>query len=451
MENLKEKQNLKNMTEGRPFSLLLLFSLPLMVGNLFQQLYTVVDAAIVGKVLGVDALAALGAVEWLNWLILGVMQGLAQGFSIFMAQKYGAGQEADLRKAVAASVILSAAAALFLTLAGQGTADYVLTLLNTPEEIKPVSMEYLRVLFGGIPIVMGYNLAASVLRALGDGKTPLLAMVVAAVTNVVLDLVFVMGTEMGVMGAALATVIAQFLSVVYCVLHIRKIRILRLTREDFYMKKELNLRLLYLGMPMAFQNIVISVGGMIVQTVVNGFGVIFIAGFTATNKLYGLLETAATSYGYAITTYTGQNVGAGKYSRISRGMRAGILISMVTSLMIAALMLIFGKWILSCFITAEGQEGIGALKVAYRYLAIMSVFLPILYILHVTRSCIQGMGNTVLPMVSGLAEFFMRTGTALLFTLLLGSDGVFFAEILAWLGADLILVPGYFWMRRNLG
>ena len=309
MENLKEKQNLKNMTEGRPFSLLLLFSLPLMVGNLFQQLYTVVDAAIVGKVLGVDALAALGAVEWLNWLILGVMQGLAQGFSIFMAQKYGAGQEADLRKAVAASVILSAAAALFLTLAGQGTADYVLTLLNTPEEIKPVSMEYLRVLFGGIPIVMGYNLAASVLRALGDGKTPLLAMVVAAVTNVVLDLVFVMGTEMGVMGAALATVIAQFLSVVYCVLHIRKIRILRLTREDFYMKKELNLRLLYLGMPMAFQNIVISVGGMIVQTVVNGFGVIFIAGFTATNKLYGLLETAATSYGYAITTYTGQNVG----------------------------------------------------------------------------------------------------------------------------------------------
>ena len=139
------------MTEGRPFSLLLLFSLPLMVGNLFQQLYTVVDAAIVGKVLGVDALAALGAVEWLNWLILGVMQGLAQGFSIFMAQKYGAGQEADLRKAVAASVILSAAAALFLTLAGQGTADYVLTLLNTPEEIKPVSMEYLRVLFGGNP------------------------------------------------------------------------------------------------------------------------------------------------------------------------------------------------------------------------------------------------------------------------------------------------------------
>ena len=132
-------------------------------------------------------------------------------------------------------------------------------------------------------------------------------------------------------------------------------------------------------------------------------------------------------------------------------MRAGILISMATSLMIAALMLIFGKWILSCFITAEGQEGIGALKVAYRYLAIMSVFLPILYILHVTRSCIQGMGNTVLPMVSGLAEFFMRTGTALLFTLLLGSDGIFFAEILAWLGADLILVPGYFWMRRNLG
>lgn len=442
---------MKKMTEGNPFSLLLLFSLPLMAGNLFQQLYTVVDTAIVGKVLGVDALAALGAVEWLNWLVLGVIQGLAQGVGIFMAQKYGARQEDALRKAVAASVVLSAAAAVILTAAGQGTADFVLSLLHTPKEIKPISMAYLRVLFAGIPVVMAYNLAASILRALGDGKTPLLAMIVAAVTNVVLDLVLVMGTDMGVMGAALATVIAQLLSVVYCVFHIRKIRILRLSKEDFRMNRELNFRLLYLGMPMAFQNMVISVGGMIVQTVVNGLGVIFIAGFTATNKLYGLLETAAISYGYAMTTYTGQNMGAGEYERISKGAKAGTVISMITSLIIAALMLLFGRLILGCFITSSGKEGAEALEIAYHYLSIMSVCLPILYILHVAKSCIQGMGNTLLPMVSGFAEFFMRTGTALLFTWLFGSEGIFFAEVLAWLGADFILVPGYFWMRKKLG
>ena len=450
MAGVKNAGELKKMTEGNPFSLLLFFSFPLMAGNLFQQLYTVVDTAIVGKVLGVDALAAVGAVDWLNWLVLGVIQGLAQGFGILMAQRFGARQEEALRKAMASSVILSVFAAVILTLAGQGAADPVLTLLKTPEEIKPISLDYLRVLFAGIPVVMAYNLAASILRSLGDGKTPLVAMVVAALTNVVLDLVLVMGTDMGVAGAALATVIAQFLSVVYCLLHIRKIQLLRLSREDFRMERELTFRLLYLGMPMAFQNIVISVGGMIVQTVVNGFGVVFIAGFTATNKLYGLLETAATSYGYAMTTYAGQNMGAGEYKRISKGMRAGTGIAMGTSLLIAALMLLFGRLILSCFITADGREGIEALSIAYHYLSIMSVCLPILYVLHVTRSCIQGMGNTMIPMVSGFAEFFMRTGAALLFTWLFGAEGIFFAEVLAWLGADLILVPGYLWVRRRV-
>ena len=201
---------------------------------------------------------------------------------------------------------------------------------------------------------------------------------------------------------------------------------------------------------MAFQNTVISVGGMIVQTVVNGFGVIFIAGFTATNKLYGLLETAATSYGYAMVTYAGQNLGAGKTKRISRGFRAGIWIAMATSVVITLMMILFGRQILGCFISAEGTQGVQALDIAYRYLFIMAVFLPVLYLLHVTRSCIQGLGNTVLPMVSGIAEFVMRTGAAFALPMLFGEDGILFAEVLAWAGADLILIPSYFYVMGRV-
>ena len=186
------------------------------------------------------------------------------------------------------------------------------------------------------------------------------------------------------------------------------------------------------------------------QTVINGFGVVFIAGFTATNKLYGLLETAATSYGYAMVTYTGQNLGAGRKDRISQGMRAGLLISLVTSLVITALMLVFGPQVLSLFIADGAENGAEVLAIAYRYLKIMSICLSILYVLHVTRSCIQGMGNTVLPMVSGIAEFVMRTGAALILPQLLGENGIFSAEILAWLGADLVLMPSYFYMMRKI-
>lgn len=439
-----------NLTEGRPWRLLLLFSLPLMAGNIFQQLYTIVDTAVVGKVLGVEALAALGAVEWLNWLALGAIQGFTQGFAILMAQKFGSGEYKRLRQVVANSVFLAALCAVILTVLTQGAADAVLTLLHTPKEIKPISVAYLRILFGGIPVVMAYNLAASILRSLGNGRTPLVAMVLAALVNIGLDLLFVPVFGWGVQGAAIATVLAQFFSAVYCFWHIRRIDVLHSEGESRRPERALCIRLMLLGAPMAFQNAVISVGGMIVQTVVNGFGVVFIAGFTATNKLYGLLETAATSYGYAMVTYAGQNMGAGKGERVARGMRAAIVISMITSCVITALMLIFGRLILGCFITADGGTGEAALAVAYHYLSIMALCLPVLYLLHVVRSCIQGLGNTVLPMLSGVAEFVMRTGAALILPALFGESGIFYAEVLAWLGADMILIPSYFYVMKKV-
>ena len=435
---------IKDMTTGKPLALIVSFALPLMVGNVFQQLYTVVDTMVVGKALGVDALAALGATDWLYWMVLGMVQGVTQGFGILMAREFGAKQYESLRVVVGSSVSLSAACAVLFLAAGQLIARPALAVMNTPGEILGGSLLYLRIMFLGIPIVMAYNLLACILRSLGDSQTPLNAMIVAALTNIALDLLFVLVFRWGIAGAATATLIAQLISSLFCLHKIRRIEFMALKKEHFALAPAMAGRLMALGSPMALQNAIIAIGGMIIQTVVNGYGVAFIGGFTASNKLYGVLEIAASSYGYAMITYVGQNLGAGKIDRIRQGMRWAITVAVATSLVIAAVMLIFGKGIVGAFISGTPEEVEQATKVAYTYLSIMSLCLPVLYVLHVTRSAVQGMGNTVLPMVSGIAEFVMRTGGVLLLPAVLGENGVFIAEVLAWAGADMILIPSYF-------
>ena len=434
----------KNLTQGSPFRLLLTFSLPLMLGNVFQQLYTVVDTMIVGQVLHVQALAALGASDWLNWMMLGLLQGLTQGFGIPMAHAFGAKDIHTLKKTIAASLKICIISAIVLTVAGQLLLIPVLGLLKTPDTILANTTLYLRYMFMGIPIIMAYNLFACILRALGDAKTPLNAMIVAAAVNIGLDLLFVAVFPFGIAGAAVATLIAQCVSALYCFLQLRKSEFFQLTREDFAPDLKRSLNLLGMGAPMALQNTMIALGGMIVQSAVNGFEVIFIAGFTATNKLYGVLEIAATSYGYAIVTYTSQNMGAGRLDRVKDGTKAASWLSLLTSLVIAVVMLAGGKLMLRGFISGTPEEISGAMYYAYRYLALMSFNLPILYILYVFRSATQGMGDTVKPMLSGVAEFFMRLAGVMLLPAILGCEGTFFAEIAAWYGADMVLIPSYF-------
>ena len=442
--------HVKDMTQGKPVSLIVNFALPLMLGNVFQQLYTVVDTMVVGKGLGVGALAAVGSADWLNWMMLGIVQGLTQGFAILMAQRFGAKEEEKLRQTIGLSTVLSLLSSLVLMAVGQLTVNPVLEAMNTPVEIHANAELYLRIMFMGIPVVMAYNLLACILRSLGDGKTPLNAMIVASVINVVLDIVFVLVFHWGIAGAAVATLIAQVFSGLFCYRKLRQIKMLRMHRSHFKWNSSRAITLFKLGIPMAFQNAIISIGGMLVQTVVNGLGVLYIAGFTATNKLYGILEIAASSYGYAMITYVGQNLGAKKIDRIRKGQRAAIVVAIITSIVIAVCMIGFGKGILSMFVSGTQEEVTETLRIAYYYLVIMSLFLPVLYILHVTRSTIQGMGNTVLPMASGIAEFVKRTGAALLLPLLAGDIGIFYAEILAWIGADIILVPSYYYVISKI-
>lgn len=432
------------MTKGNPYKLILTFALPLMLGNVFQQMYTLVDTMVVGKGVGVDALAAVGASDWLNWMSLGMLSGIAQGFSIPMAQEFGAGRMEKLRKIIGNAISLSAVCAVVLLVILQLIALPILQLLKTPAEILPTALLYIRIFFAGIPITMTYNVLAATLRAMGDGRTPLYAMIVASVINIVLDVLFVMVLPFGVAGAAVATLIAQVVAAVFCYAALSRIGGLKLSKEDFVLERNRTGHLLRLSMPLAFQNAVICIGGMIVQFVVNGFGVLFIAGYTATNKLYGLLEMAAVSFGYAISTYVGQNVGAGEYKRLKSGHIASLVVSLATSFVITSAMLSFGKMFIGMFLSGTPEEIEAAGLVAWRYLLFMSLALPALYLLYAYRSALQGMGNTFIPMLSGILEFFLRTGMVLGLTKLVGSDGIFWAEISAWIGAAVLLGISYY-------
>ena len=418
----------RDMTKGSPAKLILLFAVPLMLGNIFQQLYTMVDTIVVGQVAGVQALAALGAVEWIMWMTLGVSTGVTQGFSILISQHYGA-------KKWTATLLL---------LISQLAARWLLVLLNTPDNIIGMSLIYLRIVFCGIPIVAAYNIFASVLRALGNSRTPLIAMIIAAFINVVLDLIFVAGFNWGVAGAALATVTAQAFSAFYCFLSVRKIEIVHTDRDDFAKVPGLNRKLFGLGAPILFQNVIISVGGLAVQFVINGYGFLFVAGFTATNKLYGVLEMAAISYGYAVVSYVGQNLGAGEITRIKKGVHASSFLAFLTSAFISIVMFLFGKTLLSMFISGDPEQTSQVLAIAWHYLSIMASCLCILYFLYVYRSALQGLGNTMIPMLSGVVEFFVRVGVALLLPKLIGQNGIFYAEIAAWTGAAVLLMISYY-------
>lgn len=444
------ENRIKNMTEGRPVSLIVAFALPLMVGNVFQQLYSVVDSMVVGKFLGVNALAALGASTWPNWVMLGILQGLTQGFSITMAQAFGAKDIKRLKMAVGNSIVLSGISSVILMILGQILVYPILEMLKTPDDVISYSVLYLRLSLAGIPIIAAYNLLASILRALGDGQTPLRAMVIASVVNVVLDILFVRVFSWGIAGAAIATLIAQFVSCVFCFIYVQKIEMLHLEKKHLHIQKNIAKNMLAISSPMALQNVLIAGGGMIVQSVVNQFSIVFIAGFTAGSKLHGVLEIATSSYGFAMTTYVGQNLGARRIERIRQGVRSAIGVAVLTSVIIAVVMLLSGRLIISGFVSGNGEEAIQTISVAYRYLAIMCICLPILYILYVFRSSLQGMGNTVLPMVSGIAELIMRTSAILVLPKFIGETGVFLAEVLAWAGADVVLIASYIIIIRNL-
>ncbi|MBR5207135.1 MAG: MATE family efflux transporter, partial [Erysipelotrichaceae bacterium] len=430
----------KQMTSGNPAKLILFFAIPLMIGNIFQQLYTMVDTMIVGQVLGVSALAALGAADWLIWLVQGIITGMTQGFSIQLSQDYGAQRWERLKKSAGRSILLTIVMAISVFVFFQVTLKPILLLLNTPVDILDMAMEYARVIFLGLFSVSAYNLGASFLRAMGDSNSPLRAMLVASVINIVLDIVFVAYFHWGIAGAAFATILSQTISALYCFLVLREMEVMALKKQDFDSVDAPDQRLLRLGFPMAAQNVIIAIGGLCVQYVINGFGSLYVAGFTATNKMYGLLELAALAFGFAMTTYVGQNLGAGKILRIKEGVKSGSLMALLTSGVITVLMFVFGRQILSLFISGDPNETAQVLKIAYDYLRVMASCLWVLYLLFVFRSTLQGLGDTFIPMISGFVELVCRVVLIFVMPRFFGMESIYFVEVFAWSGATFLLV-----------
>lgn len=436
-------ESTKDMTRGNPRQMIISFAIPLMLGNVFQQMYTVMDSVIVGRGIGVEALAALGTSDWLSFTAIGGITGIAQGFSVLIAQRFGAKDEKGMKKTVAMSVWTGAGVTLLFMALFLGNLKILLNFLRVPENIWQSAYNYLFILLVGLVATALYNISSGILRAMGDSKTPLKAMVTAAVTNIVLDLIFIMVFHWGVEGAGIATVLAQFCSGGICCIQLKKYGVWKMSKEDWKYDFCVVKKLLGLGLPVAFQNIIIGFGGIAIQYVINGFGFLYVAGFTATNKLYGLFELAAVSLGYATSSFVGQNLGAGEYQRIKDGAKISAQLSVVIALAVGAVLLIFGHEILGIFISPTEKQAEEVLKIAYNYLAVMGATLIILYLLHIYRSALQGMGDTVIPMFSGIAEMIMRISIAFLLPLVMGKDGIYFAETGAWLGAMILLIVAY--------
>lgn len=440
----------KDMTHGSPVRLIVLFALPMIAGNLFQQLYSLVDSLVIGRVEGVTALAAVSSAGWLDWTVLSLAMGLAQGFAIQIAQRFGAGDHPGLKRAAGQSLLLAVAVVVALEAASQLLLEPVLRLLQTPEDTFALTRTYLRILFSGIVLVMGFNLFAGFLRAVGDSRTPLIAMICAALTNMALDVVFVAHLRWGVAGVASATVIAQGVSCLICVFAALRMPLLRVHRADLRPNQPEMKRLMGLGVPVAFQNLIISVGGLVLQGVVNSQGFIFMAGYSAASRLQGLIELAGSSLGSAVGTFAGQNRGAGRLDRVRTGLRRSAQIGVMLAVLVASAMIFFGKPLLRLFIEDDPAVVDQVLTFGYRFLVVMSSGLFTLYLLFVYRSTLQGLGDTFVPMLSGVVELFMRILSALLLPRLLGEWGIYLAEIFAWAGAAVLLIVGYYRRIRIL-
>ena len=440
----------RDMTSGSPTKHILLFCLPIIAGNAFQQLYSLVDSFVVGQ-LSVDALNAVASAGWLDWTVLSLAIGLAQGFAIQVAQSFGAGDHRQMQHAIGQSLLLSVVTVVLVEALAQVFIRPVLEIMDMPEQTIDMTESYLRIIYAGLPLVMGFNLFGGFLRSVGDSTTPLVAMTIAALTNIVLDVALVLYTPLGVCGAAIATVSAQGLSCLICLVAVVRMPLMRVRREDLRVDGAMCRRLLILGAPIAFQNLIISIGGLVLQKIVNGLRYVLAAGFNTTSRLVGLIEMAGASLGNAVGTFAGQNLGAGRLDRVRLGMRRAAQIGVGLALAVCLTMVLWGKPLLSLFLTDEDPQKVAdVLAIAYRYMVVMSVGLPMLYLLFGYRTTLQGVGDTFIPMVSGFVELVMRILCALVLPGLMGEWGVYIAEIAAWGGAAVLLMWGYYRRMRML-
>ncbi len=417
-----------DLTEDKVSKLILKFYFPMLFTNMLQQIYTVADTIIVGKGLGDNALAAVGNMSSLTFLVMGFSMGLANGFSVSIAQSYGAKDFRELRKNIASSVKLAVFIAAVLTLLSTIFLRNLLELLQTDPLIVGDSLTYGYIIFGGLITTLAYNLCACVLRALGDSKTPFIAIIVSSIVNVSLNYIFIFWCHWGVAGAAIATIISQVISAIICFMKLRKIDIIKLSAEDFRFEGDRYRQLLGNGVPMAIMNSITAVGCMVVQYFVNGLGVVYTSAYSACSKYINLFMQPAATAGLAMSSFTSQNYGARKFRRIREGLHVCLSIALITYVVLGSIMFLFPRTLAGFML--NGEEAIG---LAAQFLPICGVMIWGVDCLFVFRNGCQGMGKPLIPMLSGIAEMVMRIAAIVLLVSVVGFKATAYAEVAAWL------------------
>ncbi len=439
----------RDMTYGSPLKLIVAFVIPILIGNIFQQFYSMVDTFVVGRFVGVSALAALGASGAMQFLVIGFVIGLTAGFSVVISQKFGAGDIPAMKQAIAMSIIASAVLSVIMTALSMGTSTWLLGLLKTPQDIIIQANIYISIIFGGLTATVFYNLFASMLRAVGDSRAPLFFLIIASVMNIILDLLFILVFKAGCAGVAAATVIAQAFSAVVSLFYIyRKYPDLQPHREDWRYNSKIMGNLLRIGIPAALQFSVCAIGVLVIQGCINNLGSEIVAAYTIGCKVENLIVQPLPTLGLGIATFAGQNIGAGKLDRVKIGVRNTMWLSVAISLLCLGLVMFLGRPIVSLFVEPHQMFVVDN---AVLYLRIASLFFIPLGFIFVLRNASQGCGSGLIPLLSSLQELLFRVLVAILLAGPLGYFGICLASPIAWVAAAVLLAVAFSIQMRNIG
>ena len=440
-------QKANDMTVGSPVKLIIRFMIPMCLGNIFQQFYNIADSIVAGQFIGVDALAAIGSTGSLMFFVTGWLNGLSSGFAILVSQWFGAKQYDRMRHYVAMSIYLCAAFAIAMTAGFLIVNEPILRLMNYSEGLLPDVKAYMAIIYAGLIVTAAYNALASFLRALGDSKSPLYFLIISAVINVALDIVFIISFDMGVEGCAYATVIAQGISALLCLVYImKKYPILHLKKEDFHISFHSFGRLVALGIPMGLQFSITAIGTIIVQGAVNVYGEVYMAGFSAAGKLQNIILTVFTAFGATIATYVGQNRGAGKADRVRLGVKYTQIMIFAWSIFTMVLVYFGGKYMTWLFVSPSETE---VVNVSVLYFHTVFWCYPFLGSIFIYRNTLQGMGYGLVPMLGGVFELAARTVIVMLVAGRASFVGVCLSDPAAWIAALIPLVPYYIYIMRK--
>ena len=438
----------REMTSGPSLPLILNFTFPLLLGNLLQQMYSLVDAAIVGKFLGINALASVGASTSVVFLILGFCNGCCGGFGIPVAQKFGASDYVTMRRYVSVSLKLAAVMSVAVAIVTSLLCGFILRSMRTPENIFEGAYLYLLITFIGVPCTFFYNLLSSIIRALGDSKTPFWFLLFSTILNIVLDLFCILTLGWGVAGAAIATVFSQGLSALLCYIYMyRKFDILKTEPADRCFRGDLARQLLYIGVPMGLQFSITAIGSIMLQSANNALGTACVAAFTSAMRIKMFFICTFESLGIAMATFSGQNYGAGKPERIWQGIKASALMMIIYAAFTFVLLMLGAKYFALIFVDPSETE---ILMDTELFLHISCMFFPTLGLLCILRYTIQGVGFTNLAMFSGVAEMIARILVSLYAVPAFGFLAVCYGDPMAWIAADLFLVPAFIYVYRRL-